>query len=299
MSKKVLAIFYSQTGQLRNIIDNCCAPFEEDGVEVEKVSVKLRNDYLFPWTGKSFFSVMPDCVLGIPSELLPFELKEDSYDLIIVGYQAWFLSPSIPFNSFIQHHSVKKILKNTPVVTITGARNMWINAFLKVKEILADSGAKLVGNIALVDTHMNLVSFVTIFHWMLHGKKDRYLHLFPKPGVSDSDIANSKIFGRIILTHLQNNNWEHLQAELLYKKAMNLKYHLMFIESKAGRIFKLWANFISTKKNKTFWLSIFKYYLLIAFFVAAPFVFVIDRIIFKPFFSNTIRRKKQAILTFN
>ena len=68
MSKKVLAIFYSQTGQLRNIIDNCCAPFEEDGVEVEKVNVKLRNDYLFPWTGKSFFSVMPDCVLGIPSE---------------------------------------------------------------------------------------------------------------------------------------------------------------------------------------------------------------------------------------
>ncbi len=299
MRKKVLAIYYSQTGQLKDIIDHFCAPFEESGVEVEKVNVQLRKEFPFPWTGKSFFSVMPDCVLGELSELVPFELKEDSYDFIIVGYQAWFLSPSIPFNSFIQHSAVKKILKNTSVITITGARNMWVNAFLKVKKILADSGAKLVGNIALVDKHLNLVSFVTIFHWMLHGKKDKYLNLFPKPGVSDSDIANAKTFGRMALTHLQNNNWDNLQAELFDKKAVDLKYHLIFIESKAGRIFKLWANFIMKRKNKNLWLNIFKYYLLIALFIAAPLVFVIDRVIFRPFFFKYIRRKKQAILTLN
>lgn len=48
---------------------------------------------------------------------------------------------------------------------------MWLNAFVRVKKLIHATSAKLVGNVALVDKHANLVSFVTIFHWMLHGKK--------------------------------------------------------------------------------------------------------------------------------
>ena len=246
-----------------------------------------------------FFNVMPDCVLGIPTELTPFELKESSYDLIILGYQVWFLSPSIPFNSLMHHPRLRAVLKNTPVITITGARNMWVNAYKEVKKILHDADAKMVGNIALVDKHLNLVSFVTIFHWMLHGKKDRYLHVFPKPGVSDADIENTKIFGSIALSYFQKNEWDGMQDELIEKKAVDLKYHLMFIESKAGGMFKLWGSFISKRKNKTIWLSVFKYYLLFSLFIAAPIVFAIDLVFFKPFLSKHIREKKQAILKLN
>ncbi|MFD2146741.1 hypothetical protein [Mucilaginibacter antarcticus] len=114
---------------------------------------------------------MPDCQLDVPASLLPFELREDKYDLIVLGYQAWFLSPSIPFNSLMQDEKLKVVLKDTPVITATGARNMWLSAFVRVKKLINAAGGKLVGNIALVDTHPNPVSFVTIFHWMLHGKK--------------------------------------------------------------------------------------------------------------------------------
>lgn len=299
MQKKILAIYYSQSGQLEEIIDCFTAPLVESGVSVEKVNVKLQNDYAFPWTTKSFFSVMPDCVLGVPAELAPFTLKESSYDLIILGYQAWFLSPSIPFNSLIQHPTVRLVLKNTPVITITGARNMWVNAFEKVKKLVRETDAKLVGNIALVDKHLNLVSIFTIFHWMLSGKKDKYLHIFPKPGVSDADIANTKIFGTIVLPYLQKNEWDGMQAVLISKKAVVLKYHLMFIESKAGVMFKLWANFIAKKKKKTVWLAAFKYYLLIALFIAAPIVFVIDLLVFKPFLSKYVNSKKEFYLKLN
>jgi len=299
MPKKVLAIYYSQSGQLKDIIDCFCAPLIDAGITVEKVNVKMQNDYPFPWTTKSFFSVMPDCVLGVPAELAPFMLKESSYDLIILGYQAWFLSPGIPFNSLIHHPAVRQVLKRTPVITITGARNMWVNAFEKVKKLVKETEAKLAGNIVLVDKHLNLVSIFTIFHWMLSGKKDRYLHLFPKPGVSDADIANTKIFGTIVLPYLQKNEWEGMQAELISKKAVDLKYHLMFIESKAGIMFKLWANFIARKKKKTVWLVLFKYYLLIALFIAAPVVFVIDRLFFKPFLSKYVRAKKEFYLKLN
>ena len=141
---------------------------------------------------------MPDCVLGVPTELQPFQLKETAYDLIILGYQAWFLSPSIPSNSILNHPSVKAVLKNTPVVTITGARNMWISAMERIRKILKETEARHVGNIVLVDKHPNFVSFVTILYWMFTGKRDRYLNIFPKPGVSDADIDNCKAFGACI-----------------------------------------------------------------------------------------------------
>jgi len=76
MSIKVLAIYYSQSGQLGEIIDNFTAPLITADVSVEKVQVHLAKDYAFPWTGNGFFSVMPDCVLGIPAQIAPFSLKE-------------------------------------------------------------------------------------------------------------------------------------------------------------------------------------------------------------------------------
>ena len=299
MNKKVLAIYYSQSGQLGEIVDRFCEPLTDAGLSIEKVRVTLQNEYPFPWTAKSFFSVMPDCVLGVPAGLTPFTLKEARYDLVVLGYQAWFLSPSVPFASLMNDPGFRMVLTGTPVITITGARNMWVNAFGKVRKLLGDAQARLVGNIALVDRHLNLVSIFTIFHWMLRGKKSRYLHVFPKPGVSAADIANARTFGATVLPYLKKNDWSGMQAELVSKKAVVLKYHLMFIESKAGIMFRLWANFIAKRKNRTVWLIAFKYYLFIALFVLAPIVFLIDLLVFKPFLSKYIRAKKEFYLKLN
>ncbi|HVM88364.1 MAG TPA: hypothetical protein VMT76_09255 [Puia sp.] len=293
MNKKILAIYFSQTGQLEEIINHFTAPLTDAGNTVEKVRVFPKNTYPFPWTGKAFFEQMPDCVRGEPTELRSFQLKDNKYDLIVLGYQAWFLSPSIPSNSILQHPSVKAVLKDTPVITITGARNMWISAMERIKKTLNDAGAKLVGNIALVDKHHNFVSFVTILYWMFKGKKDRYLNIFPKPGVADEDIIHTKTFGVTVVEHLEKNNWDGLQDELVKQKAVVIKYPLMFIESKARKIFAVWAGIIVKKKNRGPWLVAFKYYLLIALFIAAPIILTVDAIFFRPFLSKRIRRQKQ------
>ena len=299
MSKRVLAIYYSQSGQLGEIIDNFTQPLIDAGIDVEKVRVRLVNEPNFPWTADTFFSVMPNCQLDVPAQLQPFELKEQKYDLVILGYQAWFLSPSIPFNSLMQTEQMKAVVKDTPVITVTGARNMWLSAFVRVKKLLHAAEAKIVGNIALVDTHPNPVSFVTIFHWMLHGKKDSYLNIFPPPGVSDADIKHTKVFGESVIPHLMNNNWEGLQAELDANKAAVLNYNLMVIESTASKIFKAWAKFISKRKNKLPWIRAYKYYLLIAFFVGAPILITLDAILFRFTSPKRIKAKKQYYLNLN
>ena len=299
MSKRVLAIYYSQSGQLGEIIDNFTQPLIDAGIDVEKVRVRLVNEPNFPWTADTFFSVMPNCQLDVPAQLQPFELKEQKYDLVILGYQAWFLSPSIPFNSLMQTEQMKAVVKDIPVITVTGARNMWLSAFVRVKKLLHAAEAKIVGNIALVDTHPNPVSFVTIFHWMLHGKKDSYLNIFPPPGVSDADIKHTKVFGESVIPHLMNNNWEGLQAELDANKAAVLNYNLMVIESTASKIFKAWAKFISKRKNKLPWIRAYKYYLLIAFFVGAPILITLDAILFRFTSPKRIKAKKQYYLNLN
>jgi hypothetical protein len=299
MSKKILALYYSQTGQLKEILDNFTAPFIESGITVEKVPIKLKKDFIFPWTTPRFFDAMPESVLGIPSEIEPLELKESAYDLVIFAYSPWFLSPSIPATSVLHHPSLKSILKNTPVVTLIGARNMWLNAQEKVKTKLKEAGAKLSGNVVLFNRNNNFISAVTIFYWMLTGKTDKYLGIFPKPKISDADVSQAKVYGTMVLTALKKGDFSDLQQNLIQAKAVEVKWDLMFIETRAGKLFSIWANIIIKRKNRAFWLVLFKYYLLIALFGVAPIVVSINGLFFKPFLGKRINKKKQYYLGLN
>src|SRR5580658_1566755 len=118
MQKKILAIYYTQSGQMGEVIETFTSPLIEAGASVEKAVIMPAANYDFPWTGKRFFSVMPSCVLGIPEQLEPLGIKEKAYDLIILGYQPWFLSPSIPSNSLLQNEEFRALIKDTPVVTV-------------------------------------------------------------------------------------------------------------------------------------------------------------------------------------
>lgn len=292
MSKKVLVIYYSQSGQLADIVDNFTKPLLASGATVEVVRIKPQNDYEFPWTSDRFFDTMPESVFAKPVPLQPIQLKESKYDLIVFGYQPWFLSLSIPANSAILHPAIQAVLKDTPVLTIIAARNMWLNAQEKLKVVLKQAEAKLVGNIALVDRHHNLVSVVTILYWMMTGKRDKYLGVFPKPGVSDKDIQHVSVFGETVAQHLRSGDFTNLQRELVNEKAVEIKPDLLFVEERAGRLFMIWANLVTKRNNRTLWLRIYKWYLLVALFLVAPIVLAINALLFRPFFTKSINRKK-------
>lgn len=299
MQKKILAIYYTQSGQLGEILAQFTDPLTGAGHSVEKVRVEPSPDFAFPWTAERFFDAMPESVLGIPARLQPFTLKEDKYDLIIFAYQPWYLSPSTPANAVLQDPRFQSVAKNTPVITLIGARNMWLKAQERVKHALFSSGARLVGNIALVDRNSNLVSGVTILYWMLTGKKDRMWGIFPNPGVAAGDIRAAGKFGSIVLAFLEKADWSGLQQALVAADAVEVKTNLMFIEPRATKLFSIWAGFISKRRNRKAWLVVFKYYLLIALFVIAPVVLLINNIFFRPFLGKSIAKKKQYYLDVN
>jgi len=60
-TRKILAIYYTQSGQMAEIMRSFTTPLVESGASVETVEIKLVSNYNFPWTGTRFFSVMPSC----------------------------------------------------------------------------------------------------------------------------------------------------------------------------------------------------------------------------------------------
>lgn len=292
--KKILVVHYSQSGQLTEITDKFVSGLSANSIE--KIRVRMQKEFDFPWTSERFFDAMPESVLGIPAALDSFHPKEESYDLIVFAYQPWFLSPSIPATSILANDEFRNRLKNTPVITIIGARNMWLNSQERVKKVLNECGAKLVGNIALTDKNNNLISAVTILHWMLSGRKDSFLGIFPKPGIANDLIEGMNKYGHIVNDSLHQNDWDLLQKNLVAEGAIEVKSNLMFIEARAGKLFLIWANIIIKKKNRRLWLIFYKYYLFIALFVLAPIVLTVYMLIFKPFLVASIRKKKRYYL---
>ncbi len=292
MAKRVLVIYYSQSGQLKQIAENFTSPLLQNGCLVEWLEIMPENNFPFPWSGKKFFDAMPESVLGIPAPVKSPYLKNEKYDFVIFAYQPWFLSPSIPATSALHNQAIKKILNNTPVITLIGSRNMWINAQEKIKKLLADCNANLVGNIVFSDRHNNFISAVTIQYWMFTGKKDKMWGLFPLPGVSDADIKSAATFGNMVVPFLIQNDFTNMQQQLVKQHAVEPQTNLMFIEGRAGMLFKLWATAILKKKNRALWLQIFKHYLLFALFIIAPVVLIIFNLIIRPLSLRQIARNK-------
>ena len=277
--KNVLVIYYSQSGQLESIARNIAKPLlNSEKINVLFHEIQLEKPFPFPWNNEAFFGAFPESFLQIPTALkpVPEEIMKNKFDLILLNYQVWYLTPSIPVNSFLKSPEAKILLNNTPIVTINGSRNMWIMAQEKVKVLLKQNNALLKGNIALVDRVGNLISVITIVEWMFSGVKKRYLGIFPLPGVSAKDINESTKFGEVILSNLEQNNLDNLQPELIDVDAVKVSSYLVTVDRTANKIFTKWSNLIINKgTSRKSWLKVFKVYLLLAIWLISPIVYIL------------------------
>lgn len=286
--KEILVIYYSQTGQLFDVLKNISATISDENVNISYCEIVPKKKFPFPWKSEEFFDVFPETFLQIPApiEAIPDEILRKKYDLVILGYTVWYLTPSIPINSFLKSSEANKILANTPVITISASRNMWIMAQEKVKKLLVENEAKLVGNIALVDRNINHISVITIVHWMMGGKKTRLFGIFPKPGVSDSDIVAASRFGLPIKKAVMESDYGTLQKNLLEMGAVKIDASLIATDKRGNVVFGKWANHLikKTGEERKKWLVYFNYYLLFAIWVIAPIVFIVFLLTYLPMF---------------
>ena len=300
--QKILVVHYSQSGQLTEIIQNFIRTFKsKPGVyELFFHTIKPEPEFPFPWTSERFYDAFPESVTETPVKLnlLPEVLKQ-RYDLIILGYQVWYLSPSIPISSFLQSNDFKSIAKGTPIFSINGCRNMWYKAYDSIINSIKSVNGNPIGHIVLFDKAQNLISVVTIIYWMLSGKKDKYLGLFPKPGISDKDIFEAEKYGQILEENFITNKLDNVQISIIKAGGVEVIPHLMSMEKKAKRIFQLWASFVQKKgvpqnPARRFRLKLFKYYLLFMIY----FVSTIAMLLYYLFYPINAKKIKRNIKHF-
>jgi hypothetical protein len=244
--KKILVVYFTQSGQQRSILQSLVKPLVDAGHSVHFEEVQPVEKYPFPWSAFQFFNAFPETFMQTPLELKSLSAKAfEAYDLVVLGYQPWFLTPSRPMSSFLQSVEGQKILKEKNVITILGCRNMWLGAQEKVKQGLQKSNSKLVGHIALIDKNGNLISLVTILRWMLAGKKDAFW-FFPAAGVSTTDIEHTSVFGKLINEAISSNQFESLQHQFNQNDAIEIKPNLVMMERRGQKSFSLWSRFIAS-----------------------------------------------------
>ncbi len=274
MRPRILVVYYSQTGQLRQILDSVVTDIKEKA-DIDYAVIEPVTPFPFPWTALQFFDAMPETVAHLPAAVkpLPQAVVNKDYDLVIFGYQPWFLNPSQPTTAFLQSE-LAKIFKGKPVVTVVGCRNMWLHAQEKVKGYLDGLGAHLAGNIVLTDTNPNLVSLLTVIRWSFKGQKSAS-GLLPAAGVQDEDIAAASRFGKTIYQHLADDNLLDLQRSLLAQGAISLKPGLVMLEQSGIKRFRFWSGFIREKGGpgdsaRASRVMMFKNLLLVGIFILSP-----------------------------
>jgi hypothetical protein len=245
LEKKVLVLYYSQTGQLRDILDSILGGAKDDNISVTTKALLPKKHFPYPWNFFSFFDIFPECVYMEGCEIEPVGLEND-FDLIILGYQPWFLSPSLPVSGFLKSKEAGILLANKPVITVIGCRNMWIMAQEKLKKALGNINAKLIDNIVLIDQGSSMSTFFTTVRWMFTGKKNECCGVFPKAGVADEEIKNAVRFGKAIKYALLNNEEKKQESILEGLKAVTVDKKLVKSEEIAHRNFLIWGKLIKT-----------------------------------------------------
>jgi hypothetical protein len=292
--KKILFVQYSQTGQLTNIVNSVSKPLiDSPHCDVTILNIAPLEPYPYPWTFFKFFDVFPECVYLDPPALAPIELDADErFDLVIIAYQVWFLAPALPITGFIKSDIARAILKDTPVITLIGCRNMWAMAQQTMKQMLEKAGACLLDNVVLVDQGSALASFITTPRWLLTGKKGPFWG-FPEAGVSDADISNACRFGLAIEAALRSDQ-ERLQLPLLTGlQAVQAEVSHIKSEKIGYRSFRIWGKLVrkagqpgDTLRKPI--LLIYLVFLIIMIITVVPVNMVLQRLLY-PF------RKKQYL----
>jgi hypothetical protein len=241
--KRVLALYYSQTGQLRSALDSLLSGLDRTEFEVHVEALRSRPAFSFPWSFARFLDAFPESVLGLPPELeAPSFDPQADYDLVVIAYTVWYLAPSLPVQAFLRSPHAA-VLRDKPVITLVACRNMWHTASMRMKAELARLGAHLLDNVVVTDSGPAWTTFVTTPRWMLTGKKDGW-GIFPAAGVDPKTIAGLARFGLVLTKKREQLGARPARALLKGLGAVAIEQRFVVPELIGRTIFRPWARFV-------------------------------------------------------
>src|SRR5580765_274983 len=147
---RALVLYYSQSGETARVASIFSEALTAVGVDVDREEIQPSAGYPYPWKSiVRFFDAMPDAVLGSAAGIAPPRFDPSArFDLVVLAYPVWFLSPATPVRAFFQSPEAR-VLRDTDVITISVSRAMWQRASMAMKQLLAKAGALHRDNVAV------------------------------------------------------------------------------------------------------------------------------------------------------
>ncbi|MGE0010897.1 MAG: dialkylresorcinol condensing enzyme [Azoarcus sp.] len=280
--KNVLVVHYSQSGQLSDVVSALLRPLEDAGIHVHQEILRPQTPFPFPWPFFRFLDAFPESVRLDPRPNLPLTIAPDQpFDLVILAWQVWYLSPSQPVTAFLQSDEGKRLLAGKPVVSVVACRNMWMTAYDKLVTLLEAAGARLTDHIAFTDNANPLATFITTPRWMFTGRRDRFLGL-PAAGVTPAETAGAARFGHALVTALARDEERSGPPMLTGLCAASVNPRLVISERAGQRAFRVWSGLVRLfgkpgQLRRVPALALFATYLIVLIITVVPLSLVLQR----------------------
>ncbi|MDR1424044.1 MAG: dialkylresorcinol condensing enzyme [Azoarcus sp.] len=281
--KNVLVVSYSQSGQLAGIVDVMTQPLREAGVSVHHEMLRPEPEFPFPWPFLGFLDAFPESVRLDPRPNRPLSVPSGAeFDLVILAWTVWYLSPSQPVTAFLLSEEGKRLLAGKPVVSVVACRNMWLGAFDTVKTLVTQGGGRLVDHVALIDDGPALATFITTPRWMFTGRRDAFLGL-PPAGVNARHRADAARFGVALAEALARDGEKTGVPMLTGLRAVKVTPHLLLSERAGRRAFRVWSGFVRLFGRAGQWrrapvLLLFLLYLVVMILTVVPLNLALQRL---------------------
>lgn len=297
--KNVLVITYSQSGQLAEIARRIAEPLSLGGHRVHVETLVPEIAFPWPWPILDFIDAFPECVQLDPPPLRPLQIPEGvDWDLVIITYQVWFLSPALPITAFLKSPRAVQLLKGKPVVSVVACRNMWLSAQQTLQSLILAAGGRLCDHVALTDPGHPLATFITTPRWVLTGRRDRFLGL-PPAGVAPNEVAGATRFGKALAKALDDNQEVSGQPMLTGLRAATVVPRLALSERAGFRAFKVWSKLIRACGRRGQWrrrpmLLVFAVYLVTLIITVVPLSLLVQWLLY-PILKKRLTRLKAEL----
>ncbi len=242
--KRVLVLWWSQSGQLRSVAESFARPFSEAGHDVALLELEPVTAFPFPWKVSTFFGVFPETVLDRPAPIRRLQLPPGEWDLIVLTTQVWFLSPSQPFAALLSGPD-RGIFLGKRVITLISCRNMWIRGWRRLVGLVQAQGGIVTDRIVATQGGPVFASYFTTLAWMLTGKRDA-IKALPSAGLGADTLVRVAGIGAIAAERLGAEPRGGPPAPLLADlQTASVSYPHAFGEQLVGSLFPLFARIIS------------------------------------------------------
>jgi hypothetical protein len=203
--KRILVLEYSQSGDVTKVADAFTRPLDRPGVEVRRVGLRPVEPFPYPWGSlRRLFGVFPECHVGPRNGIEPPALRpDDRFDLVVLAYQVWHLTPSLPVQAFLRSGHAR-VLRDAPVITLCVCRNMWHSASEMMKRLLREAGAAHLDNVVVTHQGPPFSTFISVPRALLYGKRDRLWGIFPPAEISGQELERVGRLGAVVASRLDD-----------------------------------------------------------------------------------------------